>query len=126
MMLLMILSLLIAASGVSSSSSSSSSALLPRVSGTADTEEACPPCELLFSKLERTEKKKGNLLSQHIRVQERGEPKSGTGVAYFWATAGLIHACHYLQEHFGKESQTGGAALRSLLYSRVQTALISA
>ena len=109
MAMMLLISCLAAVSGVSSSPR----ALRPRISGTAGTEEACPPCELLFSKLERTGKK--GKLSQHIRVQERGEPKSGTGVAYFWATAGLIHACHYLEEHFGEVAYIHGNS-RTAIY----------
>ena len=62
---------------------------------------ACPPCGLLFGKLERT--CRGTKLSQYVKVQERGEPKSGTGIMYSWATAALMHACDYLQEMFGEE-----------------------
>lgn len=65
-------------------------------------EEACPPCELLFSKLETTGR--GKKLSQQVNVQQRGEPKSGTVIMYSWARAALIHACNYLKEHFGEES----------------------
>lgn len=74
----------------------------PRKLQTELIEEPCPPCELLFSKLERTVG--GTKLSQTVHVQERGEPKSGTGVMFFWATAALIHACDYLQQHFGEET----------------------
>ena len=64
-----------------------------------------PPCELLFSQLETTG---GNgKLAQDIKVQERGEPKSGTSVSFYWASAALIHACDYLQELFGKETGSG-------------------
>lgn len=65
-------------------------------------EEACPPCELLFSKLETTGR--GKKLSQQVNVQQRGEPKSGTVIMYSWARAALIHACNYLKEHFGEGS----------------------
>lgn len=74
----------------------------PRFLDTENMEEACPPCELLFSRLERTVG--GVKLSQSIHVQERGEPKSGTGILFFWATAALIHACNYLQEQFGEKA----------------------
>lgn len=70
---------------------------------TEHTKEACPPCELLFSKLENTGT--GKKLSQTVQVQERGEPKSGTRILYCWATATLIRACSYLQEQFGEETQ---------------------
>lgn len=74
----------------------------PLVSTEAVTEEPCTPCEVLFSKLERTGR--DGKLAQDIRVQERGEPKSGTGMAYFWASASLIHACDYLKDLFGEET----------------------
>ena len=65
-------------------------------------EEACPPCNILFGKLEKTGRH--GKLSQDVRVQERGEPKSGTGVMFYWATASLIHTCDYLQDVFGEET----------------------
>ena len=65
------------------------------------TEERCPPCELLFSKLEKTGRY--GKLAQEVRVQERGEPKSGTGFMYLWASATLIHTCDYLRELFGEQ-----------------------
>lgn len=71
-------------------------------------EEPCLPCEVLFSKLERTGV--DGKLSQDVRVQERGEPKSGTGVSYFWAAAALTHACDYLQELFGEEPESSALA----------------
>ena len=67
------------------------------------TEYLCPPCELLFSKLERTGS--NGKLAQDVRVQERGEPKSGTGLSYDWARAALLHACDYLEELFGKKQR---------------------
>lgn len=65
-----------------------------------DQADACPPCELLFSKLEPAGK--NGKLTQHIRVQERGEPKSGTAVMYEWASGTLVWTCHYLQQLFGE------------------------
>lgn len=91
--------------------------LLPRISETEYIEEACPPCELLFSKLERTGTEEK--LSQYVKVQERGEPKSGTGIASFWATAALIRACEYLQDQFGEETH-GLAELRQVLGLKVR------
>ena len=73
-----------------------------KVTNEEHTEYLCPPCELLLSKLGRTGS--NGKLAQDIRVQERGEPKSGTSVSYYWASASLIHACDYLQELFGKET----------------------
>lgn len=72
----------------------------PRVSEPAVPEEPCTPCDVLFSKLERTGT--DGKLSQDIRVQERGEPKSGTGLAFFWASAALMNACDYLKDQFGE------------------------
>lgn len=65
-------------------------------------EEACPPCELLFRNLEPTGS--DGKLSQVVRVQERGEPKSGTGMMFDWATGGLVRTCEYLQFLFGEET----------------------
>lgn len=67
-----------------------------------DTVGACPPCELLFRNLEPTGQ--DGKLTQVVRVQERGEPKSGTGMMFDWATASLIHACDYLKHYFGEET----------------------
>ena len=63
---------------------------------------ACPPCEVLFSKLDSTGT--DGKLSQNIKVQERGEPKSGTAVMYEWASGTLVWTCHYLQQLFGEKS----------------------
>lgn len=71
-----------------------------QVAGAEHGEEPCPPCELLFSKLERTGR--DGKLAQDIRVQQRGEPKCGTGIIYFWVIASMKHACDYLQELFGE------------------------
>lgn len=74
----------------------------PQVAEAYSSDGACPPCELLFSKLERTGRY--GKLAQDIMVQERGEPKSGTGIMYSWALAALMHACDYLEELFGEET----------------------
>lgn len=79
----------------------SSSRMHWKVSTSENIEEPCPPCELLFSKLEKTGRH--GKLAQDVRVQERGEPKSGTGFMYFWASATFIHTCDYLRELFGEE-----------------------
>lgn len=84
---------------------------LPRNSETEHIQEACPPCEVLFSKLETTGG--GQKLSQHVYAQERGEPKSGTGIMFFWARAALIHACNYLQENFGEDTYGRGLSVRT-------------
>lgn len=65
-------------------------------------EESCPPCELLFRKLEKS-KKTGNM-TQVVRVQERGEPKSGTSLMLDWATGALDQTCIYLQRLYGEAS----------------------
>lgn len=75
---------------------------LPRLWEAEHIQEACPPCEMLFSKLERTGK--NGKLTQDVRVQERGEPKSGTGIIYSWTTAALINTYDYLQGLFGEEA----------------------
>lgn len=75
-------------------------------------EKSCPPCDLLFGKLE------GNGPSpsmsspgggdgrriQHVEVEERGEPKSGTGFMFEWAMSALSHTCRYLESAFGRGS----------------------
>lgn len=65
-------------------------------------EDGCLPCEMFFRKLERTGEH--GKLSGVVRVQERGEPKSGTGFMFDWATGGLMRTCHYLQGLFGKDA----------------------
>lgn len=64
-------------------------------------QDKCPPCELLFTKLQSGGR--NGKLTQFVRVQERGEPKSGTGFMYFWATATFIRTCRYLQGLYGKQ-----------------------
>lgn len=64
------------------------------------TEERCPPCELFFRKLEGTGD--NGKLTQVVRVQERGEPKSGTGFMFDWATGALMRTCNYLQRLYGE------------------------
>ena len=63
----------------------------------------CPPCELFFTKLEKTGR--DGKLTQDVRVQERGEPKSGTGLLFFWGSAALMRTCDYLQELYGEKTQ---------------------
>lgn len=93
----------------------SSIGLTSQNSETGHTEEGCPPCDLLFSKLGKAGR--GIKLSQNVQVQERGEPKSGTRIMYCWATAALIRACNYLQEKFGKDM----FALRYSFGTRTET-----
>ena len=57
------------------------------------------PCEFLFDNLEKNEE--NGLLSQTVRVQERGEPKSGTGMMMDWAAGALVQTCEYLQDQYG-------------------------
>lgn len=71
------------------------------VSVEVDVQEECPPCELLFSKLETTAE---GARVQHVEVQERGEPKSGTTFSMNRAGGLLVHACDYFNKSFGKES----------------------
>ena len=63
-------------------------------------EKGCPPCELFFHKLDKNEET-GNL-AQVVRVQERGEPKSGTGMMFDWATGALDQMCKHLQLLYGE------------------------
>lgn len=66
------------------------------------TEEACPPCELLFRNLKRISS--DGKLAQVVRVQERGEAKSGTDMMFDWATGALVRSCDYLKYFFGEET----------------------
>ena len=70
----------------------------------AFADEPCPACELLFTKLEGTGR--DGKLVQDIRVHERGEPKSGTGILFDWASATLLRTCHHLQGLFGKTTSS--------------------
>ena len=63
------------------------------------SQEKCPPCELFFRKLEATGE--DGKLVQEVKVQQRGEPKSGTSFMYDWATATLLRTCDYLKYLFG-------------------------
>lgn len=78
----------------------SSFGIQPRVSEAQHIQEECPPCEVLFSKLEKTDR--NGTLAQHVMVQERGEPKSGTTIMYAWTTATLRRTCDYLQGLYGE------------------------
>lgn len=74
------------------------------------SEESCPPCDLLFGKLEEKGRSSSTYWSrrgqrqriQHVEVEERGEPKSGTGVIFEWAMSVLSHTCRYLESAFGR------------------------
>ena len=65
------------------------------------TNVLCVPCENLFRKLERVED--NGKLSRVVKVQLRGEPKSGTGIMFDWATAAMVRMCDHLQLLFGEE-----------------------
>lgn len=67
--------------------------------------EKCPPCELFFRKLESTGR--NGKLVQEVKVQQRGEPKSGTSFMYDWATATLLRTCDYLKYLFGANKKRG-------------------
>lgn len=69
--------------------------------------EDCPTsCELVFEKLGEgiNGSPSGNRSIQHVEVQERGEPKSGTTFMYQWAMAALSRTCVYLRKAYGEES----------------------
>lgn len=63
----------------------------------------CRPCASIFGKLEVSPDGGGKMF-QHVDIQERGEPKSGTGFMYEWATASLAQSCIYLQRAYGRGS----------------------
>lgn len=63
----------------------------------------CHPCASTFGKLEVSPGGGGGMF-QHVDIQERGEPKSGTGFMYEWATAALAQSCIYLQRAYGRDS----------------------
>lgn len=61
----------------------------------------CPSCEDLFSNLETGAEGR---LSQVVEIQERGEPKSGTGMMGIWARAALRSTCDFLSSTYGRET----------------------
>lgn len=61
----------------------------------------CPPCDMIFSKL--LPNAAGERV-QNVKVQERGEPKSGTSFSMEWAAETLYHVCDYLDGLFGNSS----------------------
>ncbi|CAM9579189.1 unnamed protein product [Scytosiphon promiscuus] len=61
----------------------------------------CPPCGDLFSKAKTGADGKKN---QHVEIQLRGEPKSGTTMMYSWAVGTLARTCEHLQATFGRAS----------------------
>lgn len=65
----------------------------------------CVPCESLFRRLEVDPSQPPGLdMVQHVEVVQRGEPKSGTGGMFEWATGSLYHVCQHLNQHYGRES----------------------
>lgn len=65
----------------------------------------CPRrCDLLFARLEDGPQGDSGARVQHVEVQERGEPKSGTGMLFEWATGALAYSCIYLQKAYGRNS----------------------
>lgn len=68
-----------------------------------DTEEflGCPPCDTIFSMLHTSADGKR---VQEIDMQERGEPKSGTGFMFQWARRALDGTCEYLRRIYGRDS----------------------
>ena len=65
-----------------------------------ETTEWCPPCENFFRKLEKDEGQAK--LTQVVRVQERGEPKSGTSILFDWSTGALVATCEHLKRFYGE------------------------
>ena len=92
-MSMLLLFLFLAWSGLSSSQSGISVVK-------QETTEWCPPCENFFRKLEKT--KENGKLTQVVRVQERGEPKSGTGILFDWSTGALVATCEHLKRFYGE------------------------
>lgn len=73
------------------------------ISGGLDSREKwCPPCELFFRNLEEAHEDGNGKLSQVVRVQERGEPKSGTGFMFDWAMGTVVHTCNYMKGLYGE------------------------
>lgn len=57
--------------------------------------EECVPCGMIFKTLEKVKK---------IHVEVRGEPKSGTGMSFDWASGALSGSCAYMNRLFGNGS----------------------
>lgn len=68
---------------------------------TGQEEQACKPCEPLFSQV--SVMPDGSRV-QNVEVQVRGEPKSGTSFMFKWAGQALETACEYLNLFYGKTS----------------------
>ncbi|CAM9470059.1 unnamed protein product [Scytosiphon promiscuus] len=66
--------------------------------------EQCPEsCGDAFGR-QGKEAQGGSQRIRSVQVQERGEPKSGTGFMFEWATNALAHSCMYLQRAYGGRS----------------------
>lgn len=63
-------------------------------------EGGCPPCSEVFKRLKES---RGRHF-QDVKVEERGEPKSGTAFMLEWAGGALDHTCNYLNALFGRSS----------------------
>lgn len=77
------------------------------------TAAQCRPCALLFTKLSTKElgatideRGRRDVYEQIIKMIERGEPKSGTGMMLQMAGGCLVHTCDYLNGIFGENSCT--------------------
>lgn len=66
-----------------------------------DHEAPCPTCNLYFSKLD--DSPSNGVYSQHVVVMERGEPKSGTGIAFERGVGALSRTCTHFKEVLGGE-----------------------
>lgn len=62
---------------------------------------ACPPCEVLFGRLEHGANGK---YKQSVEASLRGEPKSGTTLTMSWARNSLYWARDYLRALYGSKS----------------------
>ncbi|CBN79477.1 hypothetical protein Esi_0254_0001 [Ectocarpus siliculosus] len=60
--------------------------------------DECPPCETMFGKL--------NGAQQHVELQLRGEPKSGTSFMFEWAVNALMVTCEELGRLYGEGTCT--------------------
>lgn len=68
---------------------------------------------MIFSKLNSSAG--GGKGVQHVKVQERGQPKSGTSFSMEWAAETLYHACDYLNGLYRKGSCQISLDIRSSL-----------
>lgn len=68
--------------------------------------EECPSKgDLIFRKLRDGEQGiAGHKNVQHVEMQVRGEPKSGTTFMYQWGVGALFRTCLHLQNAYGKET----------------------